>query len=45
MKNGKKLLMLLVTAVSLIGMFTGCRTAHGFGEDMENLGDSIQHHS
>ena len=22
---------------------SGCRTAHGFGEDMENAGESIQH--
>jgi predicted small secreted protein len=35
----------------IIGMFalallvvagTGCRTAHGFGEDMEHAGDKIQ---
>ena len=30
------LLSIVVTA------FSGCRTAHGFGEDMEKAGQSIQ---
>ncbi len=34
-------LMLLIAIVGQI-VFTGCRTAHGFGEDMENAGQSIQ---
>jgi predicted small secreted protein len=25
-----------------VAAFTGCRTAHGFGEDMEDAGESIQ---
>lgn len=25
-----------------VTVFSGCRTAHGFGEDMENAGESIQ---
>ena len=31
--------MLLSAAVTA---FSGCRTAHGFGEDMEKAGNSIQ---
>jgi len=36
--------MALYVLLALIGqmVFTGCRTAHGFGEDMENAGQSIQ---
>lgn len=45
MKNVKRVLLMIVAAVSLVGTFSGCRTAHGFGEDMENLGDSIQDHT
>ena len=42
MNTAKKLLLLLVTIVSVGGLFSGCRTAHGFGEDLENAGHSIQ---
>jgi predicted small secreted protein len=45
MKIVKRVLLLLLAAISLVGTFTGCRTAHGFGEDMENLGDTIQDHT
>jgi len=31
---------LLVSAA--VASFSGCRTAHGFGEDMERAGHSIQ---
>jgi predicted small secreted protein len=31
----------LLLAVSIV-VFSGCQTAKGFGEDMENAGDSIQ---
>jgi len=31
------LLLLIATAA-----FTGCRTAHGFGEDMEHAGQHLQ---
>jgi predicted small secreted protein len=34
-------LCLLLVVVGQI-VFTGCNTAHGFGEDMENAGQSIQ---
>ena len=37
--NGLVLTVLLASAVAA---FTGCRTAHGFGEDMENAGHEIQ---
>jgi predicted small secreted protein len=45
MRTMKKLLLALAAAVSLVGLFSGCHTAHGFGEDMENLGTSIQDHT
>jgi len=42
----KKLSKTLVLAAALLalamGTFSGCRTAHGFGEDMENAGNKIQ---
>jgi len=38
----KKTLLCLLLAVASLATFTGCRTAHGFGEDMENAGQSIQ---
>jgi len=41
MKTLKIVLLALVLGSGIIG-FTGCRTAHGFGEDMENAGQSIQ---
>jgi predicted small secreted protein len=34
-------ILLFVTALLAIVGF-GCNTAHGFGKDMENAGDSIQ---
>jgi len=34
-------LCLLIVIVSQM-VFTGCHTAHGFGEDMENAGEHIQ---
>ena len=43
MKMFKLALLCLLLAVTGMTLFTGCRTAHGFGEDMENAGDSIQH--
>ena len=36
----KTFLTILLLAAMLA--FTGCRTAHGFGEDMEKAGDKIQ---
>ena len=43
MKNVKQaILCLLFAAVAGLSLLSGCRTAHGFGEDMENAGDSIQ---
>jgi predicted small secreted protein len=38
----KKLLLLAFAAFSLITCVTGCRTAHGAGEDMERAGEKIQ---
>ena len=37
----RTVICVLVAIVSQI-VFTGCHTAHGFGEDMENAGQSIQ---
>jgi len=41
MKTIKIVLLALALASGIVG-FTGCRTAHGFGEDMEHAGQSIQ---
>jgi predicted small secreted protein len=38
----KKILLLLFAASALVTSFTGCRTAHGAGEDMERAGQKIQ---
>jgi len=44
MKTFKKtVLCLLLAAVSFVAF--GCHTAHGFGEDMENAGQSIQNNT
>jgi len=37
----RTLIFLLIAFLGQI-VFTGCRTAHGFGEDMENAGQAIQ---
>ena len=42
MKAAKKIIVCLFLAALGVA-FTGCHTAHGFGEDMENAGESIQH--
>jgi predicted small secreted protein len=42
MKMLKRTLVYLLIAYVAQTVFTGCRTAHGFGEDMENAGQSIQ---
>lgn len=34
------LLVLVVGIFAIVGV--GCRTAHGFGEDMQNAGEGIQ---
>ena len=41
MKKNKTLVLMLLLALSAMA-FSGCRTAHGFGEDMENAGEKIQ---
>lgn len=43
MKTSLKPLLLLFLAMSCIALAgTGCQTTKGFGEDVENLGESIQ---
>jgi len=42
MKAVKKIVICLFLAMACAAAFTGCQTAHGFGEDMENAGESIQ---
>ena len=43
MKNVKQaILCLLLAAVTGLTLLSGCHTAHGFGEDMESAGDTIQ---
>jgi len=44
MKTLKIVLLALVLGSGIIG-FTGCRTAHGFGEDVESAGEAIQRHT
>jgi predicted small secreted protein len=41
MKVFRIMVLVLVLGGAVVG-FTGCRTAHGFGEDMQNAGESIQ---
>jgi len=42
MKKLKRTIICLLLAVVGQIVFAGCHTAHGFGEDMENAGQSIQ---
>jgi predicted small secreted protein len=42
MKNLKKAIICLILAITCVGASTACRTAHGFGEDMEKAGEKIQ---
>ena len=42
MKNITQRLVLALIAVILTVAATGCRTAHGAGEDIENMGEKIQ---
>jgi predicted small secreted protein len=35
-------ILALIAVVGSIAFFTGCRTAEGFGEDMEKAGEKIQ---
>ena len=45
MKALKKTMVCLLLAIASVAAFSGCRTAHGFGEDMENAGQSIQYNT
>jgi len=38
----KRIVVLLFVTALLAIVNTGCRTAHGFGEDVEKVGDEIQ---
>jgi predicted small secreted protein len=42
MKKLSKTILCLFLLVASVSAFTGCRTAEGFGEDMENAGEEIQ---
>ena len=42
MKTLKRTALCLLIAIVGQIVFTGCHTARGFGEDMENAGQSIQ---
>ena len=42
MKNITQRLILALVAALLTVAATGCRTAHGAGEDIENVGEKIQ---
>ena len=38
----KKIVLLLFSVAVLLAANTGCRTAHGAGEDIEKAGEKIQ---
>jgi predicted small secreted protein len=38
----KRLMLAFVLGTVLLTWVSGCRTAHGFGEDMRNTGDTIE---
>ena len=38
----QKLIVFIFWVALACSVVSGCRTAHGFGEDMENAGDKIQ---
>ena len=38
----KKLMLAFLLGTVLMTVVSGCRTAHGFGEDMQSAGDKIQ---
>jgi predicted small secreted protein len=42
MNKTKRMLLCLLLAVAGQIIFAGCHTAHGFGEDLESAGQSIQ---
>lgn len=42
MNTFKKTVLCLLLAMAGMIVLDGCRTAHGFGEDMENTGQTIQ---
>lgn len=45
MKKMKQIMLCVLLAVAAQIVFAGCHTAHGFGEDMESAGQSIQEHT
>ncbi|HHY86859.1 MAG TPA: entericidin A/B family lipoprotein [Verrucomicrobia bacterium] len=42
MKTLKNTVLCLCLLVAGAALFTGCQTAEGFGEDMENAGEALQ---
>jgi predicted small secreted protein len=44
-RMNKYIFLTLMTAIFLLAAGSGCRTAHGFGEDMQNAGEKIQEKS
>jgi len=44
MKNLKRSLLTALLLALGLAAFSGCRTAHGLGEDVENAGQHIQDH-
>ncbi len=38
----QRLVLLFLVATLLVIVGVGCRTAHGFGEDMQKAGEGIQ---
>jgi len=41
----KRLIIALFAAAIFVVASTGCRTAHGAGEDIERAGENIQEHT
>jgi predicted small secreted protein len=45
MKKVRKCLFLFVLSAACVTAISGCRTAHGFGEDVEHAGQKMQENS
>jgi predicted small secreted protein len=41
----KRMVLLLFATLTLVLGSVGCRTVHGAGEDIQNVGQSIQEHT
>ena len=42
MKSHLKSALIVLISLSLLGLSAGCKTANGFGQDVEKAGEKIQ---